>query len=154
MNVGAVKAPAIWRSQACKRSRLSVSISPSRYSRSTASTQKISYHPAAVEAALCPGVLPEASAVPGRHRSLCLIASLVAGAQGARPHGAPDAAGLREALWCAPKARVTSGGRFHPESCRLIWQLTSGLDEQSDGPEPRDKGRFGRPSDPAGRPEK
>ena len=22
---------------------------------------------------------------------------------------------------CAPKARVTSGGRFHPESCRLIW---------------------------------
>ena len=22
---------------------------------------------------------------------------------------------------CAPKARITSGGRFHPESCRLIW---------------------------------
>jgi hypothetical protein len=22
---------------------------------------------------------------------------------------------------CAPTARVTSGGRFHPESCRLIW---------------------------------
>ena len=21
---------------------------------------------------------------------------------------------------CAPKARITSGGRFHPESCRLI----------------------------------
>ena len=40
---------------------------------------------------------------------------------GAGPHGAADAAGLREALWCAPKARVTSGGRFHPESCRLIW---------------------------------
>jgi hypothetical protein len=26
------------------------------------------------------------------------------------------------AYWqCAPKARITSGGRFHPESCRLIW---------------------------------
>src|SRR5450759_5864239 len=25
------------------------------------------------------------------------------------------------AYWqCAPKARITSGGRFHPESCRLI----------------------------------
>jgi len=24
-------------------------------------------------------------------------------------------------MQCAPKARVTSGGRFHPESCRLIW---------------------------------
>ena len=22
---------------------------------------------------------------------------------------------------CAPKARVTSGGGFRPESCRLIW---------------------------------
>jgi protease II len=22
---------------------------------------------------------------------------------------------------CAPKARITSGGRIHPESCRLIW---------------------------------
>ena len=25
------------------------------------------------------------------------------------------------AFWCAPKARVTSGGGFRPESCRLIW---------------------------------
>ena len=24
----------------------------------------------------------------------------------------------------APKARVTYGGRFHPDSCRLIWKLT------------------------------
>jgi hypothetical protein len=22
---------------------------------------------------------------------------------------------------CAPKARITSGGGFHPESCRLVW---------------------------------
>jgi hypothetical protein len=29
---------------------------------------------------------------------------------------------LDVAYWqCAPKARITSGGRFHPESCRLIW---------------------------------
>ena len=27
---------------------------------------------------------------------------------------------------CAPKAGITTGGRFHPESCRLIWKLTSG----------------------------
>jgi hypothetical protein len=26
-----------------------------------------------------------------------------------------------DALRCAPTARVASGGRFHPESCRLIW---------------------------------
>jgi CO/xanthine dehydrogenase Mo-binding subunit len=24
-------------------------------------------------------------------------------------------------LQCAPRARFTSGGRFHPESCRLLW---------------------------------
>jgi hypothetical protein len=24
-------------------------------------------------------------------------------------------------FWCAPKARVTSGGGFRPENCRLIW---------------------------------
>ena len=46
-------------------------------------------------------------AVPGGHRSLCLIASLVAGAQGARPYGAVDAAGLREAL------RQTAEERCH-----------------------------------------
>jgi transposase len=38
------------------------------------------------------------AAMPGGHRSLCLIASLVARAQGARSHGKADAAGLREAL--------------------------------------------------------
>jgi hypothetical protein len=26
------------------------------------------------------------------------------------------------AFWqCAPKARITCGGRIHPENCRLIW---------------------------------
>ena len=28
---------------------------------------------------------------------------------------------------CASKARIISGGRIHPESCRLIRKLTSGL---------------------------
>jgi len=28
---------------------------------------------------------------------------------------------LARIIQCAPKARITSGGRFHPESCRLIW---------------------------------
>ena len=41
----------------------------------------------------------------------------------------------------APRRRVSLVEEDHPESCRLIWKLTSGLDEQSDGPEPRDKGR-------------
>jgi hypothetical protein len=40
MNVGAVKAPTIWRSQTCKRSRRSVSTSPSQSSRSTALMRK------------------------------------------------------------------------------------------------------------------
>ena len=29
-------------------------------------------------------------------------------------------------LGCAPKARVTCGGRFHLDNCRLAWKLTSG----------------------------
>jgi hypothetical protein len=28
---------------------------------------------------------------------------------------------------CAPKARIISGGGFHPDSCRLIRKLASGL---------------------------
>jgi hypothetical protein len=28
---------------------------------------------------------------------------------------------LRAIIRCAPTARITSGGRIHPESCRLIW---------------------------------
>src|SRR3977135_256583 len=52
---------------------------------------------------------------------------------------------------CAPRAPISSGGRYHPESCRLIWKLTSGSAGQPEGLEPRDKGRRGRLSDPAGR---
>ena len=52
---------------------------------------------------------------------------------------------------CAPKARDTCGGRFHPDSCRLVWKLTSESVGQLAGLEPRDKGRLGRLSDPAGR---
>ena len=40
----------------------------------------------------------EAAAMPGRHRGLRVVTSLVARAQGARPQRAADAAGLREAL--------------------------------------------------------
>ena len=67
------------------------------------------------------GVLPEVTAMPGRHRGLRLGAPLVARAASAGSHGAVDAAGLCEALRCAPTARITSGGRIHPENCRLIW---------------------------------
>jgi hypothetical protein len=34
------------------------------------------------------------------------------------PAGLPAHARI---IQCAQMARVTSGGRFHPESCRLIW---------------------------------
>ena len=36
--------------------------------------------------------------MPGGHRGLCLVAPLVARAQGARPHGAANAASLREPI--------------------------------------------------------
>jgi len=51
----------------------------------------------AIEASLCTDLLPEAIAVSGRHRSLRLVASLVARTPGTGSHGAVDAAGLREA---------------------------------------------------------
>jgi hypothetical protein len=28
---------------------------------------------------------------------------------------------LARLIQCAPMARITSGGGFHPESCRLLW---------------------------------
>ena len=43
-------------------------------------------------------VFPKVGALPGWHRSLCIVASLVARTQGARSHRAIDAAGLRKAL--------------------------------------------------------
>src|SRR5215469_403490 len=50
--------------------------------------------PAATEAPVCCGVLSEGAVVPGRDRGLRHIALLVTRAQGARAHGAADAAGL------------------------------------------------------------
>ena len=58
---------------------------------------------------------------------------------------------LRCGQECASTARIIYGGRFHPESCRLIRKLTSGLAGQPAGSKPRDKGRLGRSSDPTGR---
>ena len=52
----------------------------------------------AIEASLCPDVLPEAIAVSGRYRSLRLGAPLVTRTPGAGSHGAVDAADLCEAL--------------------------------------------------------
>ena len=37
------------------------------------------------------------------------------------PRRATDVARICPTLRCAPKACITRGGRFHPESCRLIW---------------------------------
>jgi hypothetical protein len=47
------------------------------------------------------------------HRSLATVA-------GDRPP-ARTATQFLNFLQCAPMARVTSGGRFHPEDCRLLW---------------------------------
>ena len=46
------------------------------------------------EAPLCADVLPETAVVRGWHRGLCVVASLVARAQGTGPYRAVDAAGL------------------------------------------------------------
>jgi hypothetical protein len=48
-------------------------------------------NPPSVEASVRAGVLPEAAAVPDRHRGLRLVASLVARAPGTWPHRATDA---------------------------------------------------------------
>src|SRR3990172_10920200 len=54
-------------------------------------------HPPSAEAPVRPVILREAAVVPRWYRGLRHVASLVARAQGAWPHRAPDAAGLREA---------------------------------------------------------
>jgi hypothetical protein len=61
-------------------------------------------HPPSAEAPLRAGVLPEAVAMPSWDRGL-RQASLVARTQGARAYGAPDAAGLREAVRQAAEER-------------------------------------------------
>jgi len=55
-------------------------------------------HPPSAEASPHPSVLPQVAPVHYRHRSLRVIAPLVARAAGARAQGALDARGLREAL--------------------------------------------------------
>jgi hypothetical protein len=54
--------------------------------------------PCPAEAALRLDFLRDASAMPGRHRSLRLVASLVARTPSAWPHRSTNAAGLLEAL--------------------------------------------------------
>src|SRR4051794_8350535 len=71
---------------------------------------------------------------------------------GGRPHMAPGRSVPDDRRQeCASTARIIYEGRFHPESCRLIRKLTSGLAGRPAGSKPRDKGRLGRPSDPTGR---
>ncbi len=68
-----------------------------------------------------------------------------------KKRGPHRSGGLRRRHECSSKARIIYGGRFHPESCRLIRKLTSGAAGQLASSKPRDKGRLGRPSDPTGR---
>src|SRR6476619_7639837 len=55
-------------------------------------------HPPPVEASVRPFVFPEVAAVPGRHRSLRLVAPLVARAASTWSYGTADASGLRQTL--------------------------------------------------------
>jgi transposase len=50
-------------------------------------------------------ILAEVTAVPRWHRSMCVVPSLVARIAGSWSYGAPDAAGLREALRQATQER-------------------------------------------------
>jgi len=52
---------------------------------------------------------------------------------------------------CAQMARVTSGGRFHPDSCRFDLVADEGLSGRPGRPKPRDEGHLGQLSDPTGR---
>src|SRR5271170_4521381 len=63
------------------------------------------HRPPSTQAALRAGILPEAATVPGRYRSLRLVASLVARAPGAWSQRTLDAAGLCEALCEAAQKR-------------------------------------------------
>jgi hypothetical protein len=97
MDVGAVKAPRFGGAKSCKRLRQSVWISRSRFSDPRRRCGGECYRTSSAQAAVRVGILPEAAAVPDRHRSLRLVASLVARAPRVWPHCAPDAAGLCEA---------------------------------------------------------
>src|SRR3954471_132037 len=97
-DVGAVKAPTIQRSYPCKRPRQSVSTLRSRSSRFTELMLPARWSSAAVEASVRPFVFPEVAAVPGRHRSLRLVAPLVARAASTWSYGTADASGLRQTL--------------------------------------------------------
>jgi hypothetical protein len=54
-------------------------------------------------------------------------------------------------VWFVPMARIAGRGRVDPENCRGIRWPTSGSIGRPARPEPRDKGRLGRLSDPASR---
>ena len=60
------------------RSRQSVSISPSRFSRSTALMRLAGGHPQAVEATLRFLSSFQSAALPGWHGGVCIVAPLVA----------------------------------------------------------------------------
>src|SRR5436305_10274429 len=92
---GAVEAPTIRRSQACRRSQQLVSISRSQSFRFTALMRLGKSWSAGSEAPLRVGLLPKAPAMPSWHRGLRLGAPLGARAAGTRPHRKADAAGLR-----------------------------------------------------------
>src|ERR1017187_882631 len=105
MNVGAVKAPrfggANHASDHDNRSRYrKVSLSSTRRG-----CGRPCDHSPSVEASLRAGILPEAAAMPGWHRSVCVLSLLVARTAVARPHGSADAAGLCEALRQAAEER-------------------------------------------------
>jgi hypothetical protein len=125
MEVGAVKAPTIRRSYPCKRSRQLVSISPSRSFRFMASMRMAISSSAGRSSDATYRPFPEAAAVPCRHRSLRLVALLVARTPGAWPYRSPDAAGLCEALPHDKTVWITAAARsaFLGGAPAFLWSL-------------------------------
>jgi transposase len=72
-------------------------------------------HSPPVQASLRPSVLPEIAAMPCRHRSLRIIAPLVARAQGDRPYGTADTTCLRDS--------ISKQGARYPRSLFVIGAL-------------------------------
>ena len=76
-------------------------------------------------------ILQEAAALPCRYRSLCYVASLVSSATGARPHGASDAAGVREATSKVRKTMLPMPRRSAKPSCDRAMRFVNLLERKS-----------------------
>ena len=102
--MGAVRAPTIRRSQSCKRLPLGLDIATSVFVRGIDAEGNLLVRRA--QAPLRLGVLPETVAMPGWHRGLCYVASLVARTQALGKRALDAAAYVK--VQPIPKNRIVS----------------------------------------------